>query len=217
MMLSSECLPKRQLYLSKSDRICPIPIRTRIYHQSSSLLGFISERPSSIDNQNRYLILFDNYTAAYHSQINFHLCLCQNFQRHLSNFDYQELRSYYEHVFQPSARSKSSHWPIGTIIRVRKFGTQYHNARIIDRDCSIMKICFFERKSQTEVWIYSNSPMIDSMVNIPLSNTIRLSSSSTTLNSMEDIIISDGDFSRLRKRKNNVNNRSEGICLSIAC
>lgn len=202
MILAPQCLPKRQLYLSQFDRNCFIPIRTRIYHPSSALLGFTFERPSSINN--RYLILFDDYTAAYCSQNDFHLCLCQNFQRHLSNLDYQELRSYYEHVFQPSTRSKSSHWPIGTIIRVRKFGTQHHNARIIDRDCSILKICFFERKSQTEIWIYSNSSMIDSMVNIPSSNTLK---------PIEDIIISDGEFSRLRKRKNNVNNRIEGMCV----
>ena len=214
VILSPECLPKRQLYLRKSHSICLIPIRTRIYQQSSSLLGFVFERPS-IANHSRYLILFDDYTAAYDHQTDFHLCLCQNFPKHLSNIDYSQLRTYYQYVFEQSSRSNSTNWPIGTIVRVRKFGTQYHNARIIDRDCSIMKICFFERKSQAEMWIHSNSSMIDPTVHVPLAQTFPLSSS--TLNSIEDLIISDGHFSRLRKRKSNVNNRLEGIVFSSSC
>jgi hypothetical protein len=111
--------------------------------------------------------------------------------------------------------SKQSNWTIGTIIRVRKFGTQYHHARIIDKDCSIIKICFFERKSQPEMWIYSNSSIIDSYQDLSLSS-IRISSSLSSSfphSSIEDIIISDTDLSRLRKRKTHVNNINEGISI----
>ncbi len=189
-----------------------LPIRTRIYHHSSSLLGFILEKPCLNENHNRYLILYDDYTAYYHSQTDLHLCLCQDFQKHLSNIDYTELRSYYHHAFRNSHRSKSSNWTIGTIIRVRKFGTQYHNARIIDKDCSIIKICFFERKSQAEIWIHSNSSMIDSFEELSLTNKLTISSSTQAI---EDMIISDTDFSRLRKRKNHVNHINEGISFSF--
>jgi hypothetical protein len=157
------------------------------------------------------LIIYDNYTAYYHLQTDFHLCLCQDFQKHLANIDYTELRSYYQYAFQNSHTFKQPNWTIGTIIRVRKFGAQYHNARIIDKDCSIIKICFFERKSQPVIWIHSNSSMIDSFQELSLSRKLRLSSSSKSLQSFDDIIISDTDLSRLRKRKTNVNNINEGI------
>jgi len=214
-MSSPECIHKRELYISKPNPLIFLPIRTRIFHRSSSLLGFILENPCPMKNFNRYLIIYDNYTAYYHLQIDFHLCLCQNFQKHMSNIDYLELRSYYKHAFQNSMTSKQSNWTIGTIIRVRKFGTQYHHARIIDKDCSIIKICFFERKSQPEMWIYSNSSIIDSYQDLSLSRILRISSSlsSSSHNSMEDMIISDTDLSRLRKRKTSVNNINEGISI----
>ncbi len=186
------------MYLSKFNPLLSLPIRTRVYHHSSSLLGFIIEKPCSIENRNRYLILYDNYTAYYHSQTDFHLCLCQDFHKHLSNIEYSELRSYYQHAFQNSSQSNRT---IGTILRVRKFGTQYHNARIIAKDCSIIKICFFERKSQPKIWIHSNSSIIDSIEDLSLANKLTLSSPQ------------DADFSHIRKRKNHVNNFNEGICV----
>jgi len=215
-MPSPECITKRHLYINKPNPLLSIPNRTRIYHRSSSLLGFILEEPCPMKNFNRYLIIYDNYTAYYHLQIDFHLCLCQDFQKHLANIDYNELRAYYQHAFQNSNTSKQSNWTIGTIIRVRKFGTQYHHARIIDKDCLIIKICFFERKSQPEMWIYSKSSMIESVQEFSLSRKLRISSvlsSSNSHNSIEDMIISDTDLSRLRKRKTNVNNINEGISI----
>ncbi len=206
-MSSPECVSKRQLYISKSNPLLTIPIRTRVYHRSLSLFGFVLEKPCSIKNLNRYLIIYDNYTANYHLQTDFHLCLCQNFEKHMSNIDYTELRAHYRDAFRNSKKSKQYNLSIGTIIRVRKFDTQYHNARIIDKDCSIIKICFFERKSQTEMWIHSNSSIIE----LSLSSKLRISSPVLSSSKSHDTIISDSDLSRLRKRKTNVNNINEGI------
>ncbi|CAF2905605.1 unnamed protein product [Rotaria sp. Silwood2] len=214
---SMECIIKRQLYISISNSSLSIPTQTRVYHRSLSLLGFILEKPCSIKNLDRYLILYDNYTANYHLQTDFHLCLCQDFQKHLSNIDYNELHSYYKHAFKYSNGFQQSNYSLGTIIRVRKFGTQYHNARIIDKDCSLIKICFYERKSQTQIWIHSNSSMIDSSQELSLSTKLKISSSSSSLSSSfkspdstNDMIITDFDLSSLRKRKTNVNNINEG-------
>ncbi|CAF1907927.1 unnamed protein product [Rotaria magnacalcarata] len=206
---STECIIKRYLYLSKPCQSLSIPTRIRIYNRSLSLLGFIIEKPCSIKNLNRYLIIYDNYTANYHSPMDFHLCLCQNFEKHMLNFDYCELRSYYQHAFQNFNTSKRSNSSIGTIVRVRKFGSQYHNARIIDKDCSLIKICFFERKSQTEMWIHSNSSLIDSTQDLLLSTKLAISSFESH-NLTQEIIITDLDLSRLRKRKANGNNINEG-------
>ncbi|CAF1154657.1 unnamed protein product [Rotaria sordida] len=214
---SMECIVKRQLYISKPNLSLPIPIRTRVYHRSLSLLGFIFEKPCSIKNLNRYLIIYDNFTAKYHSQTDFHLCLCQDFEKHLSNIDYIELRSYYKYAFRNLNKFHQSNFSIGTIIRVRRFDTQYHNARIIDKDCSLIKICFYERKSQTQIWIHSNSSMIDSSQELSLTTKLKISSSSSSLSSSvrsldstNDMMITDLDLSRLRKRKTNVNNINEG-------
>lgn len=139
-----------------------IPHRTRIYHRQWSQLGFILETPCSIVNNNRYLVLYDNFTSFYHSPTEFQLCLCQDFARHMSTLDNSDLRDYYHQAFE-SARTMSNEVSLsrGQIIRVRKFGRQYHNARIIDEDCSLIEICFYERKSQLKLWIYRYSSMID--------------------------------------------------------
>lgn len=164
------------------------------------------EKPCLEQNLNRYLVIYDNYTAYYHSEIDFHLCLCQDFHRHLLNMDSFELQSHYQHTFRNPSLSRKPNWTIGTIIRVRKFGTQYHNARVIAKDCSIIKICFFERKSQTEMWIHSNSPIIDLSQDILAPKQI---------DSSKDIIITDIDLSRLRKRQINDNIINEGIPIKI--
>lgn len=184
LISSTECIPKRHLYVNKFDSSVTLPIRTRIYHHASSQLGFILEQPCSIKNQNRYLIVFDNHAAAYHSTVDFHLCLCQEYSRHLLNIEFADLKIYYQQLFDNLNRFDLPNWYIGQIIRVRKFGSQYHNARIIDKDNSIIKICFFERKSQTEMWIYSNSSIIQSY---------------------QDIEFIQTDLTRLRKRKTRVN------------
>ncbi|CAF5100992.1 unnamed protein product, partial [Rotaria sp. Silwood1] len=143
-MSTSECITKRQAYMKESCSSFLVPIRTRIFHRSLSLLGFIYEIPCPIKNNNRYLVLFDNFTASYHLHSEIHLCLCQDFRRHISNIDYKDLQLYYQHAFQNLNLSIQSNYTIDDIIRVRKFGAQYHNVRIIDIDCSLIKICFFE-------------------------------------------------------------------------
>lgn len=94
---------------------------------------------------------------------------------------------------------------------MRKFGLQYHNARIIDKDCSLIKVCFFERKSQSEMWIHSNSSFVDVTQDLFLSTKLTISSSSDESPiPTEEMMIKDLDLSRLRKRKINVNNINEG-------
>lgn len=181
-----------------------IPIQTRIFNRQLSLLGFIHEIPCPIKNNNRYLILYDNFTAGYSSPSEFHLCLCQDFRRHISNIEYKDLQTYYEHAFQNLNSSKESNYAIDDIIRVKKFGPQYHNTRIVDIDCSIIKVCFFERKSKTEMWIHSIASIIDQSQVISQSNELSLPSSPQTS-------IEDGNNSlRLRKRKSS-NSKNESM------
>jgi hypothetical protein len=186
-----------------------IPIRTRIFHRALSLLGFVLEQPCLTKNKNRYLVLYDNFTASYHSDSEFHLCLCQDFRRHLLNIDYKELRSHYQHAFENLNTSMLSNYPLDSIIRVRKFGAQYHNVRVIDIDCSIIKICFFERKSKKEMWIHSNSSIIEPSSQVLQSTTLAIHSEPQT--PTEEIVNSYSDLSRLRKRKNNTSNINKGI------
>lgn len=201
-MSTPECIAKRHLYLSQIDSSSPISRQTRIYHRSLSLLGFILETPCSRTNCDRYLVLYDNFTALYHGSVDFHRCVCQDFSRHLSNLDYTELRSFYQHAFEHCNGLKASHLVPGSVISVRKFGTQSHFVRIIDEDCSLIKICFFERKSQAEIWIHRQSPMIETRSTFPLSNNSRLSLPSLPANVV--------DQSRFRKRKTTSQNVNEG-------
>ena len=138
-----------------------IPVRTRILDRLSSLLGFVCECPCVETNDNRYLILYDDFTAAYHSQSDFHLCLCQDFRRHLLNIDYKDLRTYYQQAFERKSSSLRQKYSLNQIIRVRKFDSNYHNARVMEIDCSIIKICFFQRKSQKQIWIHCNASIIE--------------------------------------------------------
>lgn len=172
---------------------CPsmnIPLRTRVLDRSRSLLGFIYEIPCLQTNNNRYLVLYDNYTASYHSHSQLHLCLCQDFRRHLSNLDGRDLRTHYQHAFQHLNQSIQDKYALNSIIRVKKFGSQYHNVRVIDIDYLLMKICFFQRKSQTEMWIHSNSSIIEQT---PPSPPVSAPPTPQT----EEL----PDSSRLRKRK----------------
>ncbi|CAF3666050.1 unnamed protein product [Rotaria socialis] len=205
---TSECVTKRQAYIHEPCPSFDVPIRTRVFHRSLSLLGFVFEMPCPIKNQNRYLVLYDNFTANYHSHLEFHLCLCQDFRRHLLNIDYKELRAHYQDAFQNSNKIKQSNYMIGNIIRVRKFGNQYHNVRIIDIDCSIIKICFFERKSKKEIWIHTNSSIIEPSQQISQSATLSIPSSPQT--PTEELNNSYSDLSRLRKRKDQNSNANKG-------
>ena len=78
-MSTSEYITKRQVYMSGLCSSLDVPIRTRVLNRSLSLLGFVFETPCQMKNQNRYLVLYDNFTAYYHSHSEFHLCLCQDF------------------------------------------------------------------------------------------------------------------------------------------
>lgn len=187
-LLTSECITKRQIYMNQPCPSLNIPLRTRVLDHSRSLLGFIYEIPCLQTNNNRYLVLYDNYTASYHSHSQLHLCLCQDFRRHLSNLDCRDLRTHYQHAFQHSHQSIQDKYTLNSIIRVRKFGSQYHNVRVIDIDYSVIKICFFQRKSQTEMWIHSNASIIEQTPPSP----------PATPQTDEPL-----DASRLRKRKPN--------------
>jgi hypothetical protein len=204
-MSSSECITKRQVYMNEPCSSLNVPIRTRIFNRSLSLLGFVLEIPCLMKNNNRYLVLYDNFTACYHSHSEFHLCLCQDFRRHLLNIDYKVLRTYYQHAFQNLDISIQSKYTLDNIIRVRKFGDQYHNVRIIDIDYSIIKICFFERKSKKEIWIYSNSSIIEQ------TTPILSPPSSAPQSPTKEIVNSYSDLPRLRKRKINGNNMNKGM------
>jgi hypothetical protein len=190
-----------------------VPIRTRVLHRSSSLLGFILEIPCPKTNHNRYLVSYDNFTAYYHSYSEFHLCLCQDFRRHLLNIDYKDLRVHYQHAFQNLDRFLQPKYTLNSVIRVRKFGTQYHNVRVIDIDCSIIKISFFERKSKTEIWIHSNSSIIESSPPESQSTALSIPSppSSAPQTPTKEITDSYSDLSRLRKRKSNGNNTNKSM------
>jgi len=54
-MPNHECVAKRQVYLNEVCSFENLPIRTRVYNHSLSLLGFVYERPCPIKNKNRYL------------------------------------------------------------------------------------------------------------------------------------------------------------------
>jgi len=203
-MLASECITKRQVYMSKPCSSLNVPIRTRVLHRSTSLLGFVLETPCQTTNNNRYLVLYDNFTASYHSHSEFHLCLCQDYRRHLLNIDNKDLRSHYQDAFQNLNNSIQKNYTLNNIIRVKKFGAQYHNVRIIDIDYSIIKICFFERKSKQEIWIHSNSSTIEQLL------TIFSPPSSVSQTPIKE---SYTDLPRLRKRKSIDNNNNKSMLL----
>ena len=217
-MSNHECITKRQVYMNEPCSFQNIPVRTRVFHRSSSLLGFIYERPCPMKNKNRYLVLYDNFTACYQTHSDLHLCLCQDYRRHLLNIDYKELRTHYQHVFQNLNHSIQTKYNLGNIIRVKKFGSQYHNVRVVDIDCSIIKICFFERKSNKEMWIYSDSMIIEQSQEIIQSTTLTLPSPppSEPPTPTEESINSYSDLSRLRKRKSNGNDMNKGMLISIS-
>jgi hypothetical protein len=210
--MTPECIPKRQLYLSRTILSLSIPRQTRVYHRSLSLLGFILEMPCSTTNHDRYLVIYDNFTAYYHLSTDFHLCLCQDFSRHVFNMDYIDIRTHYQYAFQTCQTSLVRNLQVGSIIRVKKFGTQYHNARIIEQDCSIIKICFYERKSQPEMWLHCQSSIIER--NVSNSNDVAVELSKS--NFIDDKITYESDVSRLRKRTLSTTPAVEGT-KPIAC
>ena len=156
-----DCITKRQVYASQACVSNDVPVRTRVLNRSSSLLGFVAETPCPTNNADRTLVLYDDMTGSYHSLGEFHVCLCQDFRRHLSNLDCDDLRLYYEQVLQSSNVPAVGKFTVGETIRVRKFGAKFHNARVTKIDCSLIKVCFFERRSRKQIWIHWNSSIID--------------------------------------------------------
>lgn len=138
--------------------------QSRVMFRSSSkqkfLLGFIEETPS-IDNHLRHLIVFDDGTAMYSStEDQLHLCLCQDFEQNVRSIECQSQQEnlqgtfFYQPVHERTFR-------LHQYVRVKKFDHQYHNAQIIAIDNSLVKVKFYQRQAQTEVWMHHRSPLID--------------------------------------------------------
>ncbi|CAF1263192.1 unnamed protein product [Rotaria magnacalcarata] len=160
-------IPKRHLYLPMCFNIehIVIPKQTRIMYKSSSTsktfsLGFICETPS-LYNYQRYLILFDDGTATYTTNNNtIHLCLCQDFERNLRSIESGTLEQNLDKLIY-NKNSNKRKFQLQDEVRVKKFDDKYHNARMVDADCSIVKLKFYERQAQTEIWMHSDSLLID--------------------------------------------------------
>ncbi|UJR10001.1 hypothetical protein I4U23_014224 [Adineta vaga] len=201
-----EHVTKRQIYMNEPCSSTTIPIRSRVFHRATSLLGFVLELPCITTNNNRYLVLYDDFTACYHSYGELHLCLCQDFRRHLLNIDYKDLRDYYQQAFKNLNKSMQITYSLDSIIRVKKFGAQYHNVRVIEVDYSLLKTCFFERKSKKEIWIYCNSSIIERtqpIIELPI---VTVSENPPT--PTDETIEPCADLPRLRKRQNDDNNNN---------
>lgn len=211
MTAQALCAPIERLYFSQLFTSNFIPRRSRIYNRYLSLLGFILEIPCPKRNRDRYLIIYDDFSAQYHSSKDFHLCICQDMSRHMSLIDSEDLQVHYQHAFRRVNQIIENHFALGDIIRVRKFGSQHHNARVIEHDQALIKICFFERKSQLEMWIHCQSSMIEqSFSSFSIHRTISSFSSlsSNDTNSQNVSTNVDSDLSRLRKRARHVNTES---------
>ncbi|CAF1044890.1 unnamed protein product [Adineta ricciae] len=166
-------IPKRHLYLSTPSAIehVSIPRQYRIMCATKSekkfSLGFIGESPSMVNNL-RHLILFDDGTATYTTADDrIHLCLCQDFQRNSRSIELKFVQKDLEEIlFHDNVNKK----PYGLYhyVRVKKFDGNYHNAQITKIDCSIMKLKFYERQAQTEIWMHRRSILIDDVVMSPV-------------------------------------------------
>jgi hypothetical protein len=130
-------------------------------------LGYICEIPS-IYNHSRHLILFDDGTATYAKDNDrIHLCLCQDFEQNSRSIGSKLLReNFQELLFNKNLNSKQ--FQIHNYVRVKKFDDKYHNAQIIDIDCSIIKLKFYERQAQTEIWMHQQSSLIDNTIMSPI-------------------------------------------------
>ena len=78
----------------------------------------------------------------------------------------------------------------------------------MDIDCSIIKICFFERKLKPEIWIHSNSSIID-QTSLNAQPMIPSPPSSSPPTPTKEIVESYADLTRLRKRRNNSDNTNK--------
>ncbi len=130
-------------------------------------LGFICEIPS-IYNKFRHLILFDDGTAIY-TMFNdeIYLCLCQDYQQNSRLIESKLIRENFSQLlFQENSFEKQ--FQINNYVCVKKFDDKYHNAKIIDIDCSIIKLKFYERQAQTEIWMHQQSSLIRDTIMSPI-------------------------------------------------
>jgi hypothetical protein len=141
-----------------------------MYISSSSKkfsLGFICESPL-IDNNFRHLILFDDGTAAYTmTNDRIHLCLCQDFELNFRAIESKTIRENFQELFFNENLNKKQ-FQMHNYVRVKKFDDHYHNAQIIHTDCSIIKLKFYERQAQTEIWMHRQSVFIDDIIMLPI-------------------------------------------------
>ena len=130
-------------------------------------LGFIAESPSMANNL-RHLILFDDGTATYTTADDrIHLCLCQDFQRNSRSIELKFVQKDLEEIlFHDNVNKKQ--YELYHYVRVKKFDGNYHNAQITEIDCSTIKLKFYERQAQTEVWMHRRSILIDDVVMSPV-------------------------------------------------
>ncbi|CAF4258289.1 unnamed protein product [Rotaria sp. Silwood2] len=168
-------IPKRHLYLSIpcNMQCTTIPRQSRIMYISSLTttkkisLGFICEVPS-LNNHLRHLILFDDGTAKYTVENDLiYLCLCQDFERNSRSIESKLIRENFEKLLLNKYLNKQK-FHIHNYVRVKKFDDKYHNARTIDVDCSIIKLKFYERQAQTEIWMHQHSLLIDDTIIAPI-------------------------------------------------
>jgi len=166
-------IPKRHLYLSTPCDIQNIAIsrQSRILYISSLTkkysLGFICEIPS-IYNHSRHLILFDDGSAGYTMENDrIHLCLCQDFEQTSRLIESKIIRENFEELLFKNNLNKKQ-LQIYNYVCVKKFDDKYHNAQIIDIDCSIIKLKFYERQAKTEIWMHQHSLLINDTIMSPI-------------------------------------------------
>lgn len=128
-------------------------------------IGFICELPSEF-NHFRYLILFDDGTTSYTQETDeIYVCLSQNLQDHLRFIESKSIRDDWEQIL---VSTKQISFTIDQHIRVKKFDDQYHNAQIVELDCSLIKIKFYERQAQTQIWLHQLSNLINEQCLVPI-------------------------------------------------
>ncbi|UJR36083.1 hypothetical protein I4U23_028819 [Adineta vaga] len=166
-------IPKRHLYLSIHCNIehVSMPHQCRVMYTSfmktKFSLGFIDESPS-IYNHSRHLILLDDGTAVYTTNNDrIHLCLCQDFERNSRSIESKSIRKDLEEILFHQKLNKKR-YQLHDYVRVKKFDENYHHAQIIEIDCSIMKLKFYERQAQTEIWMHQQSILIDDIIMSPV-------------------------------------------------
>ena len=121
-----------------------------------------------MNNHLRHLILFDDGTAIYTSvHDHIHLSLLQDFQQNCGAIESKCVRNNFEEFLILNRRNRN-HLHVNTHVRVKKFDHNYHNARITAVDCSIVKLMFYERQAQTEIWMHQRSPLIEDTYLLPM-------------------------------------------------